>query len=174
MKDEQTQQALEAVDFAGRIKEYDADYLHINDANMAGAKSNLFVQHTVTQDIEVENNCTVTKTITIDYKNPSEPSDCNIMNEGLCLNGLLRNWLRVYVPKGSELISFEGSETEVVTKEDLGKTVFEGFLTVAPESSSQVTLSYKLPFKVTDEYTLLIQKQPGTHGHEYTIVLNGK
>ncbi|MCR4263355.1 MAG: DUF4012 domain-containing protein, partial [Candidatus Roizmanbacteria bacterium] len=64
MKDEKTQQALEAVDFTGRIKEYDADYLHINDANMAGAKSNLFVQHTVTQDIEVENNGTVTKTIT--------------------------------------------------------------------------------------------------------------
>ncbi|KKS24776.1 MAG: hypothetical protein UU81_C0002G0031 [Microgenomates group bacterium GW2011_GWC1_41_8] len=174
MKDGPTQQALEAVDFAGRIKEYDADYLHINDSNMAGAKSNLFVQHTVTQDIAVENDRTVTKTITIDYKNPSEPSDCNIMNEGLCLNGLLRNWLRIYVPKGSELVSFEGSETEVVTKEDLGKTVFEGFMTVAPKGSSQVVVKYKLPFKADNEYRMLIQKQPGTKGHEYIIKINGR
>ncbi|MBI4137507.1 DUF4012 domain-containing protein, partial [Candidatus Roizmanbacteria bacterium] len=174
MKDESVQQSLEAVNFAGRIKEYEGDYLHINDSNMAGAKSNLFVQHTITQEIDVERDGSVTKTVTIDYKNPSAPSNCNIMDEGLCLNGLLRNWLRLYVPKGSELISFEGSETEVITKEDLGKTVFEGFMTVAPKGSSRVVVKYKLPMKMQDEYRLMMQKQPGTKGHEYVIKLNGK
>ena len=134
----------------------------------------MFVKHFVKQDIEVAKDGSVVKTITIDYKNPSEPSDCNIMNEGLCLNGLLRNWLRIYVPKGSELVSFEGSETEVVTKEDLGKTVFEGFMTVAPKGSSQVVVKYKLPFKADNEYRMLIQKQPGTKGHEYIIKINGR
>jgi hypothetical protein len=174
MHDEDMQKAFESIDFAGRIKDTDGDYLHINDTNFAGAKSNLFVQHFITHEVDIDKDGTVTKTITIDYKNPSEPSNCNLEDVGLCLNGLLRNWLRIYVPKGSELISFEGSETEAVTKEDLGKTVFEGFLTVAPKSSSQVIVKYKLPFKVSDNYSLLIQKQPGTSGHEFTSIVNGK
>ena len=35
---------------------------------------------------------------------------------------------------------------------------------------------YKLPFKVKpgEEYSLYIQKQPGTEGHEYTITVGGK
>ena len=93
----------------GRITEFEGDYLHINDTNLAGAKSNMFVQHFVTQDIEVASDGTVLKTITIDYKNPSPYSDCNLESGGLCLNGLLRNWLRVYVPKGSTLVEFTGA-----------------------------------------------------------------
>lgn len=176
MHDESAQKGVEAFNMAGRIKDYDGDYLHINDTNFAGAKSNMFVQHFVKQEIQVEGDGSVTKTITIDYKNPAPPSDCGLESGGLCLNGLLRNWLRVYVPKGSQLIEFKGSEMDVVTKEDLGKTVFEGFLVVRPLASAQIVVKYKLPLRVEKgkEYKLLIQKQPGTEGHEYTVVVNGK
>lgn len=173
MHDEKAQKAIESLNFAGKIKEFDGDYFHINDVNFAGAKSNMFVKHFVTQDIEIDKSGKVVKTITIEYKNPSPASNCGV--GGLCLNGVLRNWLRIYVPEGSKLISFEGSETETVTKEDLGKTVFEGFLTVNPMGSAKVTVKYELPFQVASkEYKMLIQKQPGTEGHEYTININGK
>lgn len=173
MHDDKAQSAIESLNFAGKIKEFDGDYLHINDVNFAGAKSNMFVKHFITQDIEIDKSGKVVKTITINYKNPSPASNCGV--GGLCLNGVLRNWLRIYVPEGSKLISFEGSETETVTKEDLGKTVFEGFLTVNPMGSAKVTVKYELPSTVTGkEYKTLIQKQPGTEGHEYTININGK
>lgn len=176
MHDEGAQKGVEAFNMAGRIKDYDGDYLHINDTNFAGAKSNMFVQHFIKQEINIENDGSVTKTITIDYKNPAPPSDCGLEAGQLCLNGLLRNWLRVYVPKGSQLLEFKGSEMEVVTKEDLGKTVFEGFLIVRPLGSAQVVVKYKLPWKVEKgkDYSILIQKQPGTEGHEYTVVANGR
>ena len=66
----------------------------------------------------------------------------------------------------------EGIETS--TSEDLEKTVFEGFLTVRPEGSAQVKLKYQLPDKVDNKYKMRIQKQPGTVGHEYTTIMNGK
>jgi hypothetical protein len=55
----------------------------------------------------------------------------------------------------------------------LGKTVFEGFLTVRPLGSATFTISYTLPFKVNGPLPLLIQKQPGTYGNDYTIQVNG-
>src|SRR3989338_3383674 len=177
MKEPEGQAAFETLNFAGRIADYDGDYLHINDTNFAGAKSNMFVKHYIRQEIDVANDGTVTKTLTIDYKNPSPPSNCSLLAGGLCLNGLLRNWLRIYVPKGSKLVEFTGADQEGIestTTEDLEKTVFEGFLTVRPEGSSQVIVKYELPFKMHDSYRLLIQKQPGTEGHEYTMVINGK
>lgn len=178
MKDPEQQKAIESLNFAGRIKEYEGDYLHINDTNFAGGKSNMFTKHYITQDIDVGSDGSVTKTITIDYKNPSAASNCNLEAGGLCLNAVLRNWLRVYVPKGSTLVEFTGAGEEGIatsTSEDLGKTVFEGFLTVRPEGSAHVTLTYKLPFTITGNmYRMLIQKQPGTTGHEFTTIINGK
>lgn len=175
MHDEAAQKGIEALNFAGRIKDYDGDFLHINDTNFAGAKSNMFVEHYIKQDIEISKDSSVVKTIVIDYKNPAPPSDCSLESGQLCLNGLLRNWLRVYVPQGSELLSFTGSEMDVVVSSDLGKTVFEGFLIIRPLGSAQVVVKYKLPFKVdSKEYRLLMQKQPGTEGHEYTVLVNGK
>ncbi|MFQ5452455.1 MAG: hypothetical protein ACE5DQ_02740, partial [Candidatus Paceibacterota bacterium] len=87
----------------------------------------------------------------------------------------LRNWLRLYVPEGSLLIDFKGSEKKVQEYDDLDKTVFEGFMKVKPLGKATVTVKYELPFKVEDvqDYTLLVQKQPGTVGHEYTVVVNG-
>lgn len=178
MHDEKAQTAMESLNFAGRISDYDGDYLHISDVNFGGAKSNMFVKHAVKQEIDIAGDGTVTKTITIDYKNPSKASNCNLAVEGgLCLNAPLRNWLRVYVPKGSKLVEFKGAEAEGIkptTNEDLGKTVFEGFLIVRPEGSARVTVKYELPFKAKDNYNMLIQKQPGTLGHEYTTVIKGR
>lgn len=173
--DSDAQKGAETLNFAGRIKEYDGDYLHINDTNFAGAKSNMFTNHTIVQDIEAGDDGLITKTLTLKYKNtePGSPG-CNLERGGLCLNGLLRNWLRVYVPKGSKLMEFKGSKTEPVIKEDLDRTVFEGFFEVRPEGQAQVQITYQLPFKFEGEkYNILIQKQPGTEGHEYVVNYKG-
>lgn len=176
LHDKDAQKGAEALNFAGRIKEFKDDYLHINDTNFAGAKSNMYTNHKVEQDIQIASDGTVTKNLTITYKNtePASPG-CNLERGGICLNGLLRNWLRIYVPEGSKLLEFKGSKKgfEPVTKKELGKTVFEGFVEVNPEGQAVVKVSYKLPFKVDKKYLMLIQKQPGTVGHEYIISLNG-
>lgn len=174
--DQDAQKGIEALDFGGRIVSYDGDYLHINDVNFAGAKSNMFVKHAVKQNIEVGDDGTVTKSLIINYKNPAPFSNCNLEAGQLCLNGILRNWLRIYVPKGAQLIEFTGSEKDTVVYEDLGKTVFEGFMTVKPQGATEVRIKYKLPNKMSKGslYKLLIQKQPGTDDYEYTVTYRNR
>lgn len=162
--DEDVEKAISDFRLGGRINQtYEGDYLHVNDANLGGRKSNLYAYESVEQDIEVANDGTVTKTVTITYQNPEKQDGW--------LNSVLPTWVRIYVPKGSELISAEGLEDTEEAYEDLGKTVFAGYFELRPEGMSKVTFKYALPFKVQDEYNLLIQKQPGTDGFLYTINL---
>lgn len=164
LHDLKVQTALSDFGLAGKIKDYEGDYLHINDANLGGRKSNLYATEDVDQNIEVARDGSVTKTITITHKNPEK-------HDGW-LNSVLPTWVRVYVPKGSELITVEGLEAKEDPYEEFGKTVFSGFFQLRPEGVSKLTFKYKLPFKVSKEYKLLIQKQPGTDGFLYTIKLN--
>lgn len=173
--DKNAQSGIESLNAAGKIQNFNGDYLHINDVNFAGAKSNLFTTQTVEVAYQIKNGGQIEKTITINYKNTHAPSDCNLERGGLCLNAELRDWVRIYVPKGSKLIDSKGSEVKVQTKEDLGKTVFDGFLTVRPLGKTTYTLTYLLPFKVEKgSLPVLIQKQPGTDDNEYTIKVNNR
>lgn len=176
MYNKDAQAGFEGLNAAGRIVSSDGDYLHINEANFGGAKSNMFVGESVTQDYKLQSDGSIVKTLTIDYKNPYPPSDCNLERGNLCLNATLRDWFRIYVPKGSELVSSSGSEVKMTSYQELGKTVFEGFLTVRPQGVAKLTVSYKLPFKLDGNsfLPLLIQKQAGTNDSAYTITAGGK
>ena len=175
-KDSAIQNSIEKIGYGGRIKPTDGDYLHVNDVNFAGAKSNLFVTESVISKTIINSDKTVDRELIIEYRNPYPASNCNLEAGRLCINATLRNWLRIYVPVGSTLTSFTGSEKKVRTYDDLGKTVFEGFLRIAPMGRAKATVKYRLPFEVRNnkEYKLFIQKQAGTDANKYTIYINDK
>lgn len=178
--DKEIQGSIEALNAGGRIRDFEGDYLHLNNCNFGGAKSNLFIKEAIEQVYEVGNDGVITKTVTVDYTNPAPPSDCNLERGNLCLNGLYRDWIRLYVPKGSELIEVKGSEVEARTYEDLGKTVFEAFFgdkaPLRPQGKGQLVFKYKLPFKFDKNQglDLLIQKQAGVLAQTQTIKFNGQ
>jgi len=174
--DAEKQAAVEAMGAAGRVVEYSGDYLHINDTNFAGAKSNLFVEQAVDQTVTIGADGSLTKKLVLTYKNPAPGSNCNLEAGQLCLNGLLRDWIRVYVPKGSVLTAARGFEVDTITSEDLGKTVFESFFTLAPESVKKLELEYTTPAGTISgsEYLLLIQKQPGVGEVAHSLTLAGQ
>ncbi len=172
--DSGAQKGIHAINADGVIKTFDGDYLHINEANFGGAKSNIFVTKSVTTDYKVSDG-SIIKTVTIDWKNPYRASDCNLERGNLCLNAVLRDWLRIYVPKGSTLVDSKGSEVKLKMYEELGKTVYEAVIMVRPQGSAKFTISYKLPasVKFVPDFPVLIQKQPGTYSDQYTIKVNG-
>lgn len=171
----QIQEAVERVNFAGRIYQYDGDFLHINEANLGGAKSNLYIQEHVKQVVKEGKDGNINKKVTIEYKYPRAMDNCSLERTGgLCLAGIYQDFIRIYVPKGSTLTKSTGTEVPLETTEDLDKTVFEGFLTVRPEGTAKVEFEYTVPLKVDGEYKLLIQKQPGTPNHTYEIEAFGK
>lgn len=193
--DENAQKASESFNMAGRImtatdsasllsyKEgSEWDYLHINNSNMAGAKSNMFTSQKYIKEVTVNGDGTITTKLTIEYKNPYPGSDCGLESGGLCLNAPLRNWLRVYVPTGSKLIESKGTQSPKDGKavpmdsyDSLSKTVYEGFLIINPLGAARVDITYTSPVKSKDgKYRLLFQKQPGTDGDEMIVALGGK
>ena len=170
--DPNIQTSVETFNLAGRVREFEGDYLFIVDTNFAGAKTNAWVTYTADQKIEVSGDGTVTKTLTLTYKNPQPYFEDKTTK--LKLNGIFRDWLRVYVPKGSKLIEAKGFETGQVTGEDLDKTVFEGFFTLTPLNVKTISLKYELPIKLKSPYKFLIQKQAGAKNFPYTISLNNR
>lgn len=167
MHDPKTQSAMSQLNWTGEIKPFEGDYLHINDANYAGGKTNIYVRDDVTLDIKNDGDKLLHK-LTIVYKNPQPYNTW--------LNGINRTYFRIYVPKGSELVNSKGSQAKMTTTEDeLGKTMFDGFIQVRPQSSITVEMEYKTPNVAKgNNLPLMIQKQGGTENFDYTIKVDGK
>jgi len=85
----------------------------------------------------------------------------------------LRNWIRIYVPRDSTLESFQGSQKKVQTYDELGKTIFEGYLEVPTQGKATVIVKYTLPSGLSTD-SMMIQKQPGVENQKWLIEVNGK
>lgn len=178
--DPEIQKAAVLANIAGAITPTDknTDYLALIDSNMASAKSNLFINQKIKHEI-ISTNGKVEHKITVTYTNPSKASNCNLEKGDLCLNASkYRDWFRFYVPIGSQLAKMTGSEVEPVLYEELSKQVFEGFYgnkyPLYAQSSLKTSVQYTSSVKPSSNYTLLLQKQPGTKPIEYNLVVNGQ
>ena len=174
--DEKTQAAAESINAAGRVKPTPAnsDYLFIVDANLGGAKSNLFVKTSIEQEVEVPQNGVLKKTITMTYKNPFPPSNCNLEAGQLCLNGKLTDWLRIYLPEGAKVTDSLGFDTGTTkTSDELGHAVFEGVFTLQPLNQVKVKITYTVPYTDTKTYRLFMQKQGGAEDITHLMTVNG-
>lgn len=180
--DEIWQNFAQEYNFAGRIKDYDGDYLHVNDANLGGLKSDYWVEREVNQKINIADDGTVTKEVAITFYNRGAYDGW--------LNAQTRTYTRIYVPLGSKLISSEGGDygSNAEVSEDLGKTVFANFTRTSPLTSQTIKFTYELPFKLKGvgllgkkDYKLMVQKQsglgkpqPNLNRPKYTVEINGK
>jgi hypothetical protein len=112
------------------------------------------------------------KTVNIKYKY-TEPSA-----EYGALVKRFRDWVRLYVPIGSEIITVEGSEDGSLNMSDQerNKVWFSGFLEMGPGESKEMTFKYYLPteFVNENEYVLNIQKQSGIDREKHTVVYGGE
>lgn len=170
------QQAIEAVEAAGRQlppePEEQKDYLAVVNANLGGAKSNLFVDYEMTQTVEGPVDGRLTKTVEITYRNPEPADNCNLEAGQLCLNSTLRDWTRIYVPQGSTLINAQGFTESPKSYEERGFQVFDGFFTLEPESTAKLILTYEVPY-TAQEYALELWKQGGIDPVEIIMDVNG-
>lgn len=177
--DAEMQKSAQMINIAGQISPTDpgVDYFHLNDANFASAKSNIFIRQKIKHEITVKNS-QVEHKISVTYTNPSPGSNCNLEKGDLCLNApKYRDLFRFYVSSGSQLVKMTGSEVEPLVYDELGKKVFEGFYgnkyPLYAQSSSKTTLDYISGVPASKNYTLLLQKQPGTKPVDYELWVNG-
>lgn len=174
--DEDTQKAAETVKVAGRMTppENGEDFLGIVNANLAGAKSNLFITYEVKQIIaEAPTDGMLNKTVEITYKNSHKADNCNLEAGLLCLNSTLKDWTRLYVPQGSELVTAEGFLEEARTYDENGFTVIDGFFTLEPLGSSKLSITYKVPYENQEDYKVNVWKQGGIESFETFMDVTG-
>lgn len=175
--DNNLQQAGEKINLAGRMGALNdgSDFLAIVDANLGGAKSNLFIDYSVKQTILPPEDGVITKQVTIDYKNSRPGDNCNLEAGLLCLNAVNNDWNRIYLPLGSKLVSAKGYKGEPQVYDDKEKqlTVIDGFFSLNPNSNAKIDLTYTLPYTQHNDYQLKIWQQGGLRGVKHLLDVNG-
>jgi hypothetical protein len=191
-QDSQLQTRLDKFNWTGSLKPTDRDYLQITNTNLAGTKTDTYVDQSVTLESSIKDE-KIINILTITRTN-------KLANIDSFLN---KSFLRVYVPEKAQLISAQGftsvdlpqikdnqkidpdiaewernlkidhSSGTLVGKE-AGKTFFGNWLIVRGGESKTVTLTYELPYSLEDidHYSLLVQKQPGLLKQTFNYRLN--
>jgi hypothetical protein len=173
--DARAQQLLEKYNYAGRIVDpVEDDYAYWVSTNLGGGKTNSwFVNKEVNHTLEREGDRWV-RTVNAKYTYDTALQDLH--PDYRLFVTRYQDWVRLYVPLGSELISVEGSDDVTGTGVERNKTYFHGYITVAPGATKELTFKYYLPANtVTDgEYKLYIQKQSGIESETHNVTVNGK
>jgi len=160
---EQDQAAALAVNAGGRMlaPANGKDFLAIVDANLGGAKSNLFVDYEVKQVVSKPENGQLTKTVEITYRNTRKGDNCNLEAGLLCLNSTLHDWNRLYLPAGTKLIEAKGYTKTAKTYEENGFVVVDGFFNLEPLGTAKLIFTYTVPYADADNYEVTLWKQGG-------------
>ncbi|MFH1187926.1 MAG: DUF4012 domain-containing protein, partial [bacterium] len=155
--------------WTGEIRLTDSDYLMIVDSNIGSLKTDSAMDKNIKYEIRREkpedgDEYLVGKVI------------LNYTNNGKFAWNLTRyrDFVRIYVPQGSELITADGMMEndrtnkvgQVYSEDEFGKTIFGAFFAIEPKETKTLTFEYKLPAYIKeqldkDKYNLLAQKQPG-------------
>jgi len=143
------------------------DYLLAVDMNMGYNKVNANVERSMEYQVVLSRDAAPQATLTITYHNQSPAqSVCRWRSAAQSYSDMTRgcywNYLRLYVPAGSQLLAAEGvTETETLPPEK-GHGVWGAFLLVPGGESRAVRFTYRLPDWGMGHYSLLVQKQAGT------------
>ena len=186
--------------WSGELLTTNKDYLSVVSSNVNGYKTDRVVKETINHQAEIQEDGTIIDTLTITREHQGGHSQYDWWNR------VNANYLRVYLPLGSQLLSAQGQtieiyqppvdyqkqgfktdplvssiESKMVIDQKTGTHIFEennqtvlgNWIYVSPGETVTLTYQYKLPFKInltksTDSYSLLIQKQAGSLGSQFS------
>lgn len=155
--DQNLQKIVEGFGFAGRVRDYDGDYMLVSNANFSDVRETS-VRKYVRKSVRIDGD-SLRSTIEMEYDNADEQN-------------AYAAYVRVYVRSGAELVSAVDL-AEVSVGNGLGKTYFAGYLEVPPLAKKKVVFEYEAPIRSKDgRYRLYVQKQPGEEAYPVEIVVD--
>jgi len=161
--------------WSGEMKKNDGDYLLWADANLGALKTD----HAITRELSYS--------IRPEKEKFLATAKMKFTHQGNFdwRTSRYRNYVRVFVPTGSELVKGTGMmEMEkskqigvVDTGTENGHQWFGAFIAIEPGKTGELSFEYYLPINITQqiksgEYKLLVQKQIGTLGTKLTLGLD--
>lgn len=178
-KDPSLQAIAASRDWSGRLPVPIGDELLIVDANLASLKTDLVMERAISYTVKPDGDSfraraeiTYTNNGTFNWKTTR-----------------YRTYARFYVPLGSEFLGGEGAMVDDKLNdparrvgtfditEELGRSVFGGFISIEPGETRTLSVEYRLPEKITEMirrggYELDVRKQLGTIEHALTLNLD--
>lgn len=177
---------LDAFHWTGRTKPTSGDFVWVIDSNLAALKTDGIMTKRVRYELDATDPAHPVATVTLRYSNdgPRIGTDFRYTR--------YRDYVRVYVPEGAELISSSGAMKDdryrtggrmvpgpVDVYRELGKTVFGAFWSIEPKTTQELTFRYRLPPSALvsgvngagDGYHLDIPKQSGNDDASLTLDL---
>lgn len=137
------------------------DYLYVVESNLGGNKSSASIVREMKLLTQVKADQTIDDNLTIRYTHTGS---------SIYPDGVNRNYVRVYLPMGSHITETLGqdADTQVDINSADNKTVVGFWLTINPNETKEIKITYTLPFKLnfdnaSAEYVLHVQKQPGAN-----------
>ncbi|MBI5412481.1 DUF4012 domain-containing protein [Candidatus Peregrinibacteria bacterium] len=162
------------------------DFLAVIDTSISGNKSDRFIKTTLQHTTIIETKAPPVDHLVIDRQHTWQESDVDPIDTlwkkfgagkldretliDILGRGANKDFMRIYVPKGSELSDVQGVDLKTVrVYEELGYTVFSFQWPAIPAGKkAQVSLDYELPFAldptVGENSTFVFQKQAGVEG----------
>lgn len=162
-----------------------SDYLSLIDTNMGYNKANAAIERTVAYSVTWPNgdDAPAEATVTIDYVHPIavENHVCDITprygaDYQDLVNRCFFNYVRLYVPADSQLVSVTGLQEESIQRSrgEHGTQIFAGYFVLPPGGAQRVEVRYQLPATLTPStYRLVVQRQAGSGPLPLTIDIAG-
>lgn len=161
--DPQLEKVMTALNWSGEVAPTQSheDYLYVVESNLGGNKSSASIVREIKLLTQVKADGRVDDNLTIRYTHTGT---------SVYPDGINRNYVRVYLPMGSHVTETLGqdADTQVDVNSSDGKTVVGFWLTINPNETKEIKITYTLPFKLnfnnaSAEYVLHVQKQPGAN-----------
>lgn len=108
-RNRQLQALIEDAGWSGRIEQTDGDYLAVINTNINGYKTDGVVKETITHQADIQADGSVVDTVRIVRRHDGGHTPYEWWNK------VNADYMRVYVPEGSELLSVSGQTREFVT-----------------------------------------------------------
>lgn len=162
-----------------------ADFLALVDTNMGYNKVDAVITRSLDYQVRWPDGAgaPAQATLAVTYRHPvrAEGVECVAKSEyGLNYTDMIErcyfNYVRLYVPAGSELVSINGvTEDSVVSRAgERGTQVFAGYFVVQPGYQHSVTFTYRLPAALTPgSYRLVAQRQSGVGALPLSVRVGG-
>ena len=99
--DQKMQELIKKYSLSGEIKDTPLDYLMVVNTNIAGGKTDGVISQVIDLKTEVQEDGSVINNLTIKRTHNGDPKDYFQKARNL-------NWMRIYLPKGTELLSARG------------------------------------------------------------------
>lgn len=181
LNDARLQASVQALGWAGEVKDAPGDYLMLLDSSVHSTKLNLVVEQSLDVAVRLDAEGNAFHRVTVRYENLLPrwlPGKSEALRRQM-LGGLYGDYVRLLAPRGTAFAELlrDGWEAGLQdVGEEAGRAWFGAYLAVPSGEKASLTFIYRTPaaFQPTaagGEYRLLVQKQSGTRAIPLTLRL---